>query len=130
MPKWRLESDDETQLPSVPTCDQATQDLAPIPWDANASTEDEQDILMPEPQLESCKTQYDWDITSPDVKPPHVEWPINSKELEILMPKDHFVKLAKVAFVDPVGYKILGPREVHNVKVYISANFYTLATTV
>ena len=41
-----------------------------------------------------------WDITTPNIQPPHVEWPINAKELEVLMPKAAFWELIKQVFKD------------------------------
>ncbi|CAM6090301.1 unnamed protein product [Calypogeia fissa] len=44
----------------------------------------------------------EWDISTPNVRPPHEDWPINAKELEILMPKVEFFKFAKLIFDDPL----------------------------
>src|SRR5450759_5876382 len=44
----------------------------------------------------------EWDISTPNIKTPHTEWPINSKELELLMPKKPQGWLfAKQVFADP-----------------------------
>jgi hypothetical protein len=51
-------------------------------------------------KLEVGSKSDEWNITTPNIQPPHVEWPLNTKELEVLMPKEIFLEFAKRVFAD------------------------------
>lgn len=60
-----------------------------------------EDLGHSKAKLDDDITDVEWDISTPNIKPPHNEWPVNTEELGILMPKADFVKFAKQVFNDP-----------------------------
>ncbi len=60
-----------------------------------------------------------WNCLIPGILPPHTEWPMNAKELEILIPKKEFFVLAQKLFNDAklVVHEVLDARKIHNFKV-------------
>jgi hypothetical protein len=51
-------------------------------------------------EFEVQSRNENWSITTPNIEPPHTEWPINTKELDVLMPKAVFWEFAKGIFQD------------------------------
>ncbi|CAM6111940.1 unnamed protein product [Calypogeia fissa] len=103
MGRWDLESDDDEKDTNVVT--------DPMIQDGQGSCMDDDDHMFDIHAVSRSEDEskpsadeslnVEWDISTPNVRPPHTEWPINAKELEILMPKVEFFKFAKLIFDDP-----------------------------